>query len=159
MAPIDKARQKENQQRHRDRNFHRLMEYLSDKACLDCGEADPIVLQFDHLPEFEKKFDIGRSITGSTRKWEKILEEMAKCEIVCANCHTRRTAKRSGWRKHLIAEGEFEHPEGLFDKATRHRVPHGGGVKGRRGCKCVPCVLKKKEYDKNWHKKPVSLEV
>lgn len=142
----DKERQQETQKRHRDKLFYHLMSYLDGKGCVDCGESDPIVLQFDHLPEFEKKFNVGRAITGSTRSWEAILEEIAKCDLVCANCHAKRTAERSGWRKFLISKGEFEHPEDLFEKRRNFRVEHGGGVRGRRGCKCDPCKSKNAEY-------------
>lgn len=144
----DKERQAQSQKRHRDRLFHRLVEYLEDKGCVDCGINEPVVLQFDHLPQFTKSFDIGRAITGSTRKWESILEEMAKCEIVCANCHARRTAKRFDWRKHQLAEGTYEPAPDLFEKATNHRVEHGGGVRGRRNCKCAPCRGKNAEYSR-----------
>jgi hypothetical protein len=149
--PRDKERQKENQRRHRDRNFERLVSYLVDKGCVDCDISEPVVLQFDHLPEFEKKFDIGRAITGSTRGWDAILKEIAKCELVCANCHAKRTAQRSGWRKHQLSEGTYERNEGLFEKATNHRVEHGGGVRGQRGCKCGLCRAKNAEYSRKFY--------
>jgi hypothetical protein len=61
-----------------------------DHPCIECGEDDPVVLEFDHLGG--KLFDVGRAI--SDRSWDSILEEIAKCEVVCANCHRRRTAVR-----------------------------------------------------------------
>ena len=79
--------------RKRDRRIertHRLLEYFRDHPCVDCGETDPIVLEFDHLAD--KDFDIGTSL--DRRPWEAILAEIAKCEVVCANCHRRRTAIR-----------------------------------------------------------------
>lgn len=87
------------QARHRDRNFQRSVEYLREHPCVDCGEADPVVLDFDHLPGFEKRFEIARAVNASTRSWSSILTEIAKCEVVCANCHRRRTAMRGGHRK------------------------------------------------------------
>jgi len=68
---------------------------------MDCGEDDPIVLEFDHLPEFEKKFNISHAISGSTRSWRLIKSEIDKCEVVCSNCHKRRTARRGNYKKHL----------------------------------------------------------
>jgi hypothetical protein len=146
----DRERQKVSQKRHRDRLFEKLAQYLKENPCVDCSEGDLRVLQFDHLPQFEKKFDIGRSVTGSTRSWESIESEMLKCEVVCANCHQKRTGARSGWRKHLLEVGTYTSPEGLYDKTRKFRVEHGGGVKGRRDCGCNPCRTKKLEYDRNW---------
>ena len=63
-----------------------------ERGCADCGyNAHPAALEFDHLPEYEKEFTIGPSIRLS---WEKLEAEIAKCEVVCANCHAVRTAER-----------------------------------------------------------------
>lgn len=144
----DKERQKATQRRQRDRSFEKLAEYLKTHPCTDCGETDLLVLQFDHLPEFEKSFDIGRAITGSTRSWESILVEIGKCEVVCANCHQRRTGARSGWRKHLMSIGEYQSDPALFERPSNHRVGHGEGVRGRRNCKCDLCRAKNAEYSR-----------
>ena len=69
-----------------------LLEYFTTHPCADCGETDPIVLEFDHLRD--KVFTIGAQL--SRRSWRTILEEIEKCKVVCANCHRRRTAKRRG---------------------------------------------------------------
>ena len=59
---------------------------------MDCGESDPLVLEFDHLRD--KSFAISRG--WADRGWESILREIEKCEVVCANCHRRRTLTRRG---------------------------------------------------------------
>jgi len=46
----------------------------------------------DHLRD--KSFAISVGVTG--RSWERLLDEMKKCEVVWANCHRRRTARRRG---------------------------------------------------------------
>ncbi len=69
-----------------------LIEYFGSHPCLDCGETDPVVLEFDHLRD--KVFSIGQDL--SRRNWQSILSEIEKCEVVCANCHRRRTAQRRG---------------------------------------------------------------
>ena len=69
-----------------------LLGYFAAHPCLDCGETDAVVLEFDHLRD--KRFSIGAKL--ATHTWADILEEIAKCDVVCANCHRRRTAQRRG---------------------------------------------------------------
>lgn len=90
----DSGVRKEQVELRRQRNREFIWNYLLDKVCEDCGEADPIVLQFDH--QRDKKYNISE-MSGMTLSTDKILEEMEKCEIVCANCHVRRTAKQFNW--------------------------------------------------------------
>jgi hypothetical protein len=69
-----------------------LIEFFKTHPCVDCGETDPVVLEFDHLRD--KSFAIGPAL--SRNSWQSILDETKKCEVVCANCHRRRTAQRRG---------------------------------------------------------------
>jgi hypothetical protein len=79
------------------RNQERLFDYLDNLECVDCGEDDSRVLQFDHVRGV-KQGDVAQMVT-SGHSWDTILAEIAKCEIVCANCHTKRTARRGNfWR-------------------------------------------------------------
>lgn len=64
--------------------------YLLSHPCVDCGEPDPVVLQFDH-PNDDKLADVSRLRKTSIRR---MMAEIAKCEVRCANCHFRVTAKR-----------------------------------------------------------------
>lgn len=99
MPYKDKAAAAENAQKYRQANMERLRNYLMSHPCVDCGEQDIVVLEFDHLPDFEKKFEIGRAVTSTTRSWSLIETEIAKCEVVCCNCHRRRSIRRQGgWR-------------------------------------------------------------
>jgi hypothetical protein len=77
-----------------------LMAYFRDHPCVDCGETDPIVLEFDHLRD--KRFAISTGIRG--RNWSDVLDEIAKCDVVCANCHRRRTARRGGFIRAAVAQ-------------------------------------------------------
>jgi hypothetical protein len=80
-----------------------ILDYFEAHPCVDCGESDPLVLEFDHLRD--KRFDIGSDLPD--RNWASILAEIAKCEVVCANCHRRRTAERLGSvRALLVNEAE-----------------------------------------------------
>ena len=61
---------------------------------MDCGYKEhPDALEFDHLPEFEKVQGVGY-LASKGYSWAKIEAEMAKCEVVCGNCHRIRTAAR-----------------------------------------------------------------
>jgi hypothetical protein len=77
-----------------------LLDYFASHPCMDCGETDPVVLEFDHLRD--KRFNIGTAVTRYG--WEAILAEIEKCEVVCANCHRRRTARRRGAVRLLLSE-------------------------------------------------------
>jgi transposase len=77
----------------RSANTKRLRELKENIGCVDCKEMYPhYVLEFDHLPQYEK---LG-IVTNIARRysWEKALEEVKKCDIVCANCHNIRTWNR-----------------------------------------------------------------
>ena len=100
MPYKDSTKRYESQKRHRDRNHELMWELLVNSKCSDCNISDPRVLEFDHLPMYEKKFDIARAIAGSTRSWNSILTEIKKCDIVCSNCHKIRTMTRGNYKRH-----------------------------------------------------------
>jgi hypothetical protein len=76
-----------------------LVSFFREHPCVDCGEDDPLVLEFDHLGD--KQFSIGRGMRE--RPWKAVLAEIEKCEVVCANCHRRRTNRRGGFIRTVIA--------------------------------------------------------
>lgn len=76
----------------------RRWEYLSTHACVDCGESDPVVLEFDHRAD--KKASI-MALMRRHARWDVIMEEIAKCDVRCANCHRRRTAKARMYYREL----------------------------------------------------------
>jgi hypothetical protein len=76
-------------------NQKKLFAYFEKHPCVICGEKDPIVLQSDHRDGVEKKFNIGDAIPRLS--WQKIEEELMKCDTMCTNCHTRRTALQFNW--------------------------------------------------------------
>ena len=61
---------------------------LANSTCLDCGVADPLVLQFDHRSP--KTRDIGWFVSSGSPA-QRVAEELEKCDVRCANCHRRRT--------------------------------------------------------------------
>ena len=71
-----------------------MAEIKAGVACSDCGETFPIyVMHWDHLPGFEKVASISVMVASRTRA--AVLEELKKCELVCANCHVMRTVSRA----------------------------------------------------------------
>ncbi len=72
--------------------------YLNARQCVRCTESDPAALEFDHLDPQEKRFTISQGIKqGVTLK--ALISEIKKCQILCANCHRKKTAKEQGWFK------------------------------------------------------------
>lgn len=78
-------------------NKVRIVEYLKKHPCVDCGEKDILVLEFDHREGNPKKRVTELVCQAST--WNTILKEIEKCDVRCANCHARITRKRANdWR-------------------------------------------------------------
>lgn len=75
----------------------KIWDYLLDNPCVDCGEKDPVVLEFDHV-RGQKKFSISSVLRAETN-WKILVDEIAKCDVRCANCHRRKTAKQLEWYK------------------------------------------------------------
>jgi hypothetical protein len=70
---------------------------LERSACADCGIRTSVVLDFDHV-RGTKTQAVSRLVAAGCAE-AGIAEEIAKCEVVCANCHRRRTGSRQGsWR-------------------------------------------------------------
>lgn len=95
---IDQARRRKEEVGAERLEF--LIGYLREHPCVDCGETDPVVLEFDHLRD--KSFAISEGFRDRT--WQSVLDEIAKCEVVCANCHRRRTARRGGFARAAVAQ-------------------------------------------------------
>jgi hypothetical protein len=81
----------------RAENRREIAAYLLTHPCVDCGERDVLVLEFDHRdPELKWKA-IG--VLAVARRWPRVLEEIEKCDVRCVNCHRRKTAHQFGWKK------------------------------------------------------------
>ena len=93
-----KTRIKKNNARYVERNRRLVLDRLSG-GCVDCGMLDVRVLEFDHLPQFEKSFTISRKLASVSES--TLTSEMDKCEVVCANCHRIRTYGRNPSYKQL----------------------------------------------------------
>lgn len=72
-----------------------LRSLKAGRPCHDCRRSfPPEAMQWDHLPGVPKLGDVS---TLRGRSKQEVLDEIAKCELVCTNCHTIRTFRRAGW--------------------------------------------------------------
>jgi hypothetical protein len=113
MAVRDRAKQRAASRRHYEANRERvkararehhvrvredvrawLLAYLRDHPCVDCGETNPIVLEFDHVGD-DKHFNIGEA-NSRRMSLKRVQIEVAKCEVRCANCHRAKTYRENG---------------------------------------------------------------
>lgn len=95
-GPLHIRQTDEAKKRRRSRARRLVREHLAAHPCADCGETDTRVLEFDHLGP--KRGAIGL-LAYSGLSLAALRREIEGCEVVCANCHSRRTAVRNGsWR-------------------------------------------------------------
>ncbi len=73
----------------------KLFAYLQSAACLDCGETHPACLDFDHV-RGEKTMAVS-TLVRRGYAWKTIEREILKCDVRCANCHRKRTAREQRW--------------------------------------------------------------
>jgi hypothetical protein len=91
------ARKRIRTQTTRDAARQYVLDYLSTHPCVECGESDPMVLEFDHIHGRKSKAVSVMVSEGKT--FEAIQVEIDKCQVLCANCHRRKTMKERGWFK------------------------------------------------------------
>ena len=82
----------------------KMMEFYKTNPCVDCGQADPRVLDFDHVDV--KKHNIS-TLLKKEYSWETILEEAKNCEVRCANCHRVKTARDQKHYTHRLLNEFF----------------------------------------------------
>ena len=80
----------------RDVNQIKIFNYFKDHPCVICGESDPIILDFDHLNNKHKNIS-----DMKYQSWKTIEKEIAKCQVLCSNCHRRKTAKQFNYYKYM----------------------------------------------------------
>jgi hypothetical protein len=67
--------------------------YKKLHPCVDCGETDYRVLQFDHIDPMTKIANVTRLASESSMA--AVIEEISKCEVRCANCHQLKHSGRN----------------------------------------------------------------
>jgi len=85
--------------RQRLTSIDAIEEYLWSHPCVDCGESDLRVLDFDHRPGSKKTAEVMRLVQDGYSV-KRVMAEVANCDVRCRNCHARVTYERSGasWR-------------------------------------------------------------
>jgi len=88
--------------RRRKRKF--VLDHKAEAGCQDCGERDPVVLELDHREPESKDPRLRNAKKGNNVRaqllsfsWPDLFAELEKCDVVCANCHRRRTALQQSW--------------------------------------------------------------
>jgi hypothetical protein len=106
-----------------NQRYQERLAYALEKlggACVQCGSTEG--LQFDHVDPETK---LGNVTDMLMYRLERLDAELAKCQLLCQPHHSEKTS-------------------------SSHGVPHGGGKAGKRGCKCEPCRLRRREYHLAW---------
>lgn len=78
-------------------NRRQLLRFLRAHPCVDCGQSDPVVLEFDHRDPANKVAAVTALV--HRRRWVSVQAEIDKCDVRCVNCHRRRTARQFSWGK------------------------------------------------------------
>ena len=90
MSKTYSLEQRRSYDRRREKENRAFIASFKSKPCADCGVCyHPAVMEFDHLRD--KSFNLSRVKRHSR---QTIVNEMSKCDVVCANCHRMRTVKR-----------------------------------------------------------------
>ena len=89
----DPAKKLESQRSRRQR-IREVIAHCKDQPCDDCGEIYPgYVMDFDHV-RGEKLGNISSDAQANYWSEQRLFDEIAKCDVVCANCHRIRTHKK-----------------------------------------------------------------
>jgi hypothetical protein len=105
--------------------------FLARHPCVDCGESDVRVLDFDHVGD---KSALVSALVAWGAPRRRIEAEIAQCEVRCANCHRRVTARRAGWSR---LAGDVDDPRRGFSAPVRRNLRYAHEVLAR-GC-CADC--------------------
>lgn len=80
------ARYKDQNTSRRHAALARIRDIKAQLVCQVCNESEPCTLCFHHIDDQSKDFDIGGAHGLS---WQKVVAELAKCTVVCHNCHSK----------------------------------------------------------------------
>ena len=89
---LEQVKERKKTVRETARDF--VLDYLQEHPCEECGETDVRVLEFHHVGQKDKAIV---TLVSGGYSVERIQEEIAKCQVLCANCHRRITVEERGW--------------------------------------------------------------
>ena len=79
----------------RKEDFTSFINKHKTRPCADCGgKFDPICMDFDHRDPTKKEFNVSQMRKGC-QSLKRIINEIEKCDVVCANCHRLRTREQN----------------------------------------------------------------
>lgn len=132
--------------RRRKAERHIEVDRLKSVPCKDCGLSyPPYVMDFDHREPLRKESEVSYLLNKTTAPWSRILNEIAKCDVVCVCCHRMRTwkppLKALDVRRKLIIElksvpckdcgGLFHYCQMDFDHVQSFKADHVSNMKSR----------------------------
>lgn len=82
--------------KRREKMIYEYFSYLLEHPCVECGESDPVVLDFHHINKNNKIAEVSNLIyaEGKFLNNPAVQKEILKCEVLCSNCHRKKTAKQ-----------------------------------------------------------------
>ena len=80
-----------------------IYELKLSNPCVECGEGDPRVLDFDHIISEDKSHNVANMVKNGYSV-KSILKEVEKCQILCANCHQKKTLEENNSAFHTICK-------------------------------------------------------
>lgn len=100
---------KKGKLQRRNRHFIKILKEYFINGCIDCGEKDDRILEFDHVRGVKKRTKNRGTdgVMGLVRQgysWRVIKEEIDKCEVRCRNCHKIKTYEEFNYYKDLRDE-------------------------------------------------------
>lgn len=108
-ADAQRGRAKLRVARKRERNQQWVVNFLDGKVCSRCGISDHRVLAFDHV-RGDKFANVSDLVSGGAAL-HKLMSEVAKCRVLCHNCHMLHTFEQAGGTYHdklsVCSESEF----------------------------------------------------
>lgn len=85
------SKEKERKAKERKQRRTQCAEIRRERGCQDCGTKEG-TLDFHHIDPTTKSFNIAQE--SSSHAWARILEEIAKCEVLCHRCHLKRRKRK-----------------------------------------------------------------
>lgn len=93
-----RAERLQTRKKHRKQLLAWYRSLKEGRPCADCGGVfHHAAMHWDHLPGMTKERELSNMVLRGFRR-RTIMEEIAKCELVCANCHAVRTFDRASGR-------------------------------------------------------------